>query len=277
MLYDHRVRRPLIVLALPVVALGLSSCGKTVTVSTAAGASSPAAVAGATSSAATSQPTFTVGQTLTAKDFEQTSEAAAREAGSAHLKMSMMGNAVTAEGEISYKDGHQAMTMDMSAMGMDMHMIYVDKTAYLKMAMLGDKYVKIDPKGDDELSKSFGSGMDGMSSLNGLGPLGDSVKWTVTESGPDGTTVTTKLTREALEQLAKAEGKSSNLDGLPAGDVTLTSTLDAKNRPTKTVMQVGGKTMMTMTITDWGTPVTITAPPSSDVTTAPKDLGSLGA
>ena len=167
--------------------------------------------------------------------------------------------------------------MDMSAMGMDMHMIYVDKTAYLKMAMLGDKYVKIDPKGDDELSKSFGSGMDGMSSLNGLGPLGDSVKWTVTESGPDGTTVTTKLTREALEQLAKAEGKSSNLDGLPAGDVTLTSTLDAKNRPTKTVMQVGGKTMMTMTITDWGTPVTITAPPSSDVTTAPKDLGSLGA
>ncbi|KYH46128.1 hypothetical protein [Branchiibius sp. NY16-3462-2] len=269
------MRRPLIALALPVVALGLASCGKTVSVPTPAGTGT-AAVAGATSTTS-SQPTFTVGQTVSAKQFEQLSEAAARDAGSAHLKMSMMDDAVTADGEISYKGGGQALKMDMSAMGMDMHMIYVDKIAYLKMTMLGDKYVKLDPKGDDELSKSFGSSLGGMSSLNGLGPLGDSVKWTVTKSGPDGTTLTTKLTREALGQLAKAEGKSSSLDGLPAGDITMTSTLDAKNRPEKTVMQVGGKTMMTMTISDWGVPVTITAPPTSQVTTAPKDLDSVGA
>lgn len=275
------MRRRVIALALPVLALGLSSCGTTVTVSAPSGTSASAAAAGATSptsnATTSSAATFTVGQTVSAKDFEARTDKAAQDAGSAHLKMSMMDDAVTADGAISYAGGKQAMSMKMSAMGMDMQMIYVDKAAYVKMAMLGDKFIKVDPHGSDEFSKSFGSSVDGMSSLNGLGPLGDSVKWTVTATGPEGTTFTAKLTREVMEQVLKAEGKSSSLEGLPAGDITLTSTLDAQNRPVKTVMTVGGESIMTMTITDWGTPVTITAPPSSEVTTAPKDLDSLGA
>lgn len=252
----------------------MSAPNGSVTTSSGAATSSPSP---SSSSPASSAAAFTVGQTVSAKDFETISDKAAQDAGSAHLTMSMMGSSVTANGQISYAGGKQAMSMKMSAMGMDMQMIYVDDTAYLKMAMLGDKFIKIDPKADDEFSKSFGSSFTGMSSLNGLGPLGDSVQWKVTETGPNGTTVTTTLSRETMKDLAEAEGKDSDLEGLPAGDIVLTSTVDAQNRPVKTVMTVGGKTMMTMTISDWGAPVTIIAPPSSEVTTAPKDLDSLGA
>lgn len=199
-------------------------------------------------------------------------------AGSAHLTMTVMGDMATAKGDLKFgADGTEAMSMDMTTMGMNMRMMYVDGVAYVKTDLLGKKYVKIDPNGKDEFSKQFGSSVKGMSSLNGIGPLGDSVKWTVTKSGPDGTTLSTKLTAEELKRLAVAEGKSTSATQMPPGDLVLTSSLDAEHRPVATTMTVGGKTFMTLTIGDWGKPVTITAPPSSDVTTAPKDLSALGA
>lgn len=116
-----------------------------------------------------------------------------------------------------------------------------------------------------------------MSSLNGIGPLGDSVKWTVTRSGSDGVTLSAKLSVEDLKRLAAVEGKSTSSAAMPPGDVVLTSSLDTEHRPVASTMTVGGKPIMSLTISDWGKPVTITAPPSSDVTTGPKDFSKLGA
>lgn len=273
------MRRPLIALALPVVALGLSSCGKTVTVSTPV-STTTAAVAATTSSASSSAATsqkFTVGQTVSAKTLNELSDTAIKDAGSVHLKMAMM-DAMTADADMKFVGDQPEMTMKMSGMGQDLSMIYAGGQLYLKTPQLGSKYIKIDPDGTDALSKEMGSSIKQLQSLNGVGDMGDSIDWSVTATGPQGTTLTANVTAKDLRKVAESEGATGLPTGdLPFGDMKVTMTYDAQDRPVKSVVTMDGRDMVTMTMSDWGKPVTVTAPPTSQVTTAPKDLDSLGA
>ncbi|PWJ24141.1 hypothetical protein ATK17_0229 [Branchiibius hedensis] len=273
------MRRRVIALALPVVALGLSSCGTTVTVSTPSGTSASAAVAGTTSpmSPAPASTTFAVGQSVPAKTLSDLSNAAIKKAGSVHLKMSMMGE-MTANADMTFAGDQPQMTMKMSGMGQNIAMVYVDGQLFLKMPMLGSKYIKIDPDGTDALSKEMGSSVKQLQSLNGVGELGDSIDWKVTAAGPEGTTFAADVTEKDLRDAAGSAGATDLPTGdLPFGSMKVTMTYDAQDRPVKSVVMMGGRDMVTMTMSDWGVPVTVTAPPSSEVTTAPKDLDSLGA
>ncbi|GAA1888247.1 hypothetical protein GCM10009814_17540 [Lapillicoccus jejuensis] len=61
--------------------------------------------------------------------------------------------------------------------------------------------------------------------------------------------------------------------GVGAG--TVQAYLDAQGRPARFTGQVAGSTL-DATYSDWGAPVTVTAPPASQVTTSLGSLGSLG-
>lgn len=277
------MRRRMIALALPVVALTLSSCGKTVSVSaptsTSPAASTAAAVAGSTSptSSTPSATTFTVGQSVSATTLNDLSDAAIKDAGSVHMKMSMM-QEMSVDADMKFVGDEPQMTMKLSGMGESFTMIYVDGKLYMKMPMLGSKYVKIDPDGTDALSKEMGSSIKQLSSMNGVGELGDSINWKVTAAGATGTTFVAEVTEEDLRKVAGSAGATDLPTGdLPFGDMKVTMTYDAQDRPTKSIVTMGGQDIVTMTMSDWGKPVTVTAPPSSEVTTAPKDLDSLGA
>lgn len=279
------MRRRLIALALPVVALTLSSCGKTVSVSTPTStststvASTTAAVAGTTSptSSMPSATTFTVGQSVSATTLNDLSDAAIKDAGSVHMKMSMM-DEMSADADMKFVGDEPQMTMKMSGMGESFTMIYVDGKLYMKMPMLGSKYIKIDPDGTDALSKEMGSSIKQLSSMNGVGELGDSINWKVSAAGPTGTTFAAEVTEEDLRKAAGASGATDLPTGdMPFGKMSVTMSYDAQNRPVKSVVTMGGQQMVTMTMSDWGKPLTVSAPPSSEVTTAPKDLDSLGA
>lgn len=276
------VRRRVIALALPAIAVGLTACGSSVTVqphATTTTAPASAAATTTTSSAAAPSSTdsvFTVGQQVTANRLNAMSDAAIKHAGTVHVKMAMAGS-MTADADMKFVGHTPEVTMKMSAMGEDLSMILTGGSLYLKAPTFGTKYIKIDPNGTDALSKQMGAAIKQMSSFNGLGNVGDSVKWTVTSVDAQGATLTTKLTEADLRAAAAAGGASDLPSGSLPGSFDITMAYDAQDRPAKAVVAMGGKDYVTMTMSQWGQPVSITAPPSSDVTTAPKSLGSLGA
>lgn len=266
--------------------MGLTACGSTVSVTapgttTVAASSAPTtSTPSGTSAAAATGAAFTQGQRVTGAQLIAATRGAMEKAGTAHVGISSPAG-MTAEGAMRLTGATPAMELSVNSMSIKMSVIAVDGAMYLKMPMLGEKYLKVDPKGTDPLSRRMAPSLQQMnSSMRApLSSYGQSLPWVVSQTSAAGTTLTAHATGDDLRSAMAQSGSVPS--GVPTrsitGEMVITLTLDGHNLPERTVVMMNGKQVLTQTYSQWGEPVTITAPPTSQVTTAPQDLGSLGA
>jgi hypothetical protein len=224
-------------------------------------------------------------------DFVDTIKDGLKSSSTAKTTMKMsMGDTMSMEahGVLDYTTTppEMAMTMSMGAGGQDLdyETRLVDGVMYLKMGQIsGDKFWKIDPSDPDGPLAEMG--MDKM--LDQSDPLGmlESVEpaiGKVTYAGSDDVdgrdldhyelTVDPQAMLKELAPSAGADMKSEIPD-----DLTYDIWLDDQNRFAQMKMDIpvmNQTTSMTMSVTDWGTDVSIEAPPADQVTDMP-DMGSM--
>ncbi|XVX20763.1 hypothetical protein ACQP1U_02445 [Actinomycetota bacterium] len=255
-------------------ALTLGACG-----------GSDTATKESTSAAAAGGSDVKVGDTVPLADLSKDMTAALKKAGTVKTKADMGGEAGAMTGEISYKGSSPAMHMTMSGGSAgDSEIILLDKTMYMsgesmKALSNGKKWVKISADGDDMMSKMIGpmlNQMDSLSDPSSIYSKLSGVNSTVTKVEGDNVTYETKISGEQLKQLAQeqlkqmASGAPTSLptDSIPSmSPMTITQVVDKEGRPA-TVTMTGGTSAsekMTMTYSDYGADVKITAPPAAEV------------
>lgn len=199
-------------------------------------------------------------------------------AGSAHVSMTMGGaSAMTAEGDVSYRGAspQMQMTMSMGQMGGgQMELRYVGKVLYMAIPQLTPpgKFVKIDPRDkSNPLSKSFGSlseQMDPLSSVRAMKAGVRSVRYVGPES-VDGEDADHYVVSVDSAALMKAMDQKS-VPGMPK-TLTYDMWLDGRDLLRRMQFDLSGLTM-DMTMSKWGEPVHVAAPPAGKVV----DASSLG-
>lgn len=239
---------------------------------------------GATSSAGTSAeaaPTGAkVGDTVPLKDIAAKSSKAVEEKGTAHLTTTTKAAGAT-EADVDFTGSSPKMSMTMTQEGETVEMVYVDKVMYMGgdsfTEMTGGKrWIKIDPKGEDMMSKAMGPLLSQMESSMGnpaeqLEAYGDArAKVTKVDGG-----VTTYEITLSKKQLAAALEKQTEalpgisekaLEQIPAEGLTYTMSIDENALPVTFSMDIAGE-QLEMTYSKWGEPVDIKAPAASEVGT----------
>lgn len=251
-------------------ALALTGCGS----DTATGTGTKAPVTQSSTAAAPA----TAGESVDFAAIATESAAAVKDKKSAHMAMSM-GSQGTVDADVNYATTPPSMKMSMKSAGEAMQIVYIDKVMYMGGAMFaqmagGKKWIKIDPKGTDPMSKQMAPMLSQIETsmanpVEAIAALKD-VKATVKSSDSSSTTYTVTLTKAQLQEMSKAQGGApgvagDSLDALPAS-VAYDYTIGTDKLPQKMTMAVGGQTM-TMTFSKWGEPTSIVAPPASEVGT----------
>lgn len=228
-------------------------------------------------SSTTSAPqTAKAGESVDFAAVATESAAAVKDKKSAHMTMNL-GSQGSVEADVDYASTPQSMKMTMDMSGQSMDMIYIDKVMYMGGDMFaqltgGKKWIKIDPNGTDALSKQMAPMLKQIETsmanpVEAISALKD-VKATVKSTDSSSTTYAVTLTKAQLEEMAKAQGTSTeDLSSLPA-TVTYDYTIGSDKLPQKMTMEVSGQ-KIDMTFSKWGEPVTIEAPAASEVGTMP--------
>lgn len=250
--------------------IGLAGCGSASSSgSTAFAASASAPVAGATTTAATTAP-VTVGDTVDFAVVSKAVAAASTSKGTVHVTSSVAGMGAV---QIDLDLHAQSVRESVDVAGMSVEVLVVDEQAYLGGGVaktLGAKtrWLKIDPRGTDKLSKQLGPLVTSLQSSSassdpatGLSSLTDA-KAKVTAASATSTTYTVDLSAAQLAELAKKQPSLAKAGGQA---VTFDYTIDSQGLPQKMALTIAGKSIVT-TYSGWGAPVTITAPAASDVT-----------
>lgn len=280
--------RARLTLAVGTVALGgllLTGCGASEEGTADAGSTTAPSAAAPVQDAGTSESTVLA-------DVAKASSAA--KTAKATITSSGAGQDVVGEGVFAFGTPASAsynVSVDSDGQKQEIGLILVDGKVYLKLGDLGQQqggktWVKVDPKGTDPLSKSFATLAD---SLTDAGDVASSIKLlqagaTVKDLGSesvDGVAATKYLiTTDIAEALKTATGATkTGLQQLKDSSVTkVTATLwvDAQNLPVQ-YQQVskakGVEATTNVRYSDWGKPVSITAPPASQVGTLQDLLG----
>jgi hypothetical protein len=215
---------------------------------------------------------------------------------SAHMTLTgtMAGQDISGEGDMQFAADNLTMSMDMSTPQGDMSMLLVDKVLYLKLPagqeIGGKPWLKIDPSGDDPISKLMGSMMDQMTknadpraALEQFEEAGEitSTEENVEVNGAQGThyTITVDVdklveaqTDETLKKAMEEAVQSGAIedfpaelwvyeDGMPARfKLSMPTTDPATGQAADVDMQVD--------YTDWGKEVTVEVPPADEVADA---------
>jgi hypothetical protein len=266
-----RIRSALATAAvLAVTAVSLTACGDT---SGSAGSSS--------SPSASSSSKAASGDTSGHLDKDTLVDAISTgplKAGSAHMTMTMDGAmALTAEGDVSYQDSgpEMSMRMNMPQMGSGkMELRLVDGILYMTIPTLtpAGKFLRIDPQDkSNPLTKSFGSLSDSMDPLASIAAMKTAVR-DVTYVGSekvDG--VDTDRYKVTVDTAAMTKAmKQKSVAGMPK-TLTYDMWLDSDDLLRRMQFELSGQ-KVDMTMSKWGEPVSIQAPPAAKVV----DASSLG-
>ncbi len=252
-------------------ALALGACGSTDTdTGTKAGSSQEAPAASSAK----------VGDTVDLAELATKSSAAVKDKGTAFVAMELGADGVM-EGGVDFSGASPKMSMTTKAEGETMQIVYLDKVMYMggdSFADLtgGKKWIKIDPEGDDLMSKSMGPMLGQMESAIGNPAEAlkayEGAKATVTKVEEDATTYSVKLTKEQLAAGVKAQAAGipgvteEALKQLPDG-VTYEMKLSDGYLPMTVETDLGNGEKMTMIYARWGEPVDVKAPAASEVGT----------
>lgn len=194
------------------------------------------------------------GATLTTRVLDAT-----KKAGSGRMTMAL--GTQTWRSEFAFAGATMNQHLTIPVQGRTVEMITSGGVIYIKgMPGSTKPWVKIDPKGGkDPMSKLLGSMTN--NGLTDPRAMVQSLKGTKARvTGVSGSHTAYELT---LDPKALLKGRPAAPSMAP---VRMVYTIDSQNRPVTVKTSVQGR-QITITYSDWGTPVTITKPPSSQVGT----------
>jgi LppX_LprAFG lipoprotein len=195
-------------------------------------------------------------------------------AGSAHLTMTMSGAmSVTAEGDVSYAKAGPEMrlTMSMAQMGAGkLDMRVVDGIVYMTIPSVTPpgKFLKIDPRDrSNPMSKSFGSLSGQLDPLNSVRAMKSGVR-TVTFVGTEAVDgEDADHYRVVVDSAAMFKAmKQKAVPGMPE-NLTYDMWLDDRGLLRRMQFEVAGQAV-DMSMSRWGEPVSVEAPPAGKVVDA---------
>ncbi|WP_156465313.1 hypothetical protein [Knoellia sp. Soil729] len=211
-----------------------------------------------TSAAASTQAK---GESVDAGDVATRMVAAMQKAGSGTMSMDTGGEKAT--GDFTYVDGKLQQHTTVPVEGSEMEIISVGDFVYLKgLPGQAKPWVKIDPSGDDPVSQMFkGIAEGGISDPTKMAEnlKGTQAKVTSTDGG--------NTTYEFTVDPAKALGDAAAPTPSPSAStppLSMTYVLDGQDRPVTISTSVSGQAI-TVTYSDWGKKVDISAPPADQV------------
>lgn len=221
-------------------------------------------------------------------DFVDTVTDGIEQSTTAHMTMNMsIGSAgsVDAQGDVDYTSDPPSTKMTMTIPGAgDSTVISTDGVMYLQMGGLsGGKYWKVDPSDPDSPLGQMGLGSmldqsDPASALESIKPSIDEVTFKGDEQvdGRDLDHYVMTIDLGTMMDSMGADLPSEAASGMP-DSVTYDLWLDQQNRFAQMKSEypvMGQQVSMTMDVDDWGTDVSIEAPPADQVTDMP-DFGSM--
>lgn len=275
-----------------VLGTGLVACGSSATTSTATGATgspvwpgvggtspTPGASAGAsTAPGAGSNPGATTSETAApgtsvAATMAQKLQHATEITQSAHVVMSIAaaGQSIKGQGDVQTKPMTEDLTMTL--MGMSVEVRLVDNTVYMKLppaSGMGGTWLKATPQqlGSAAGMSSLGSMTDPLAMVTKLGDALKSAKYVGTDS--TGQHYTLNVDTKKMMQ-AMGSPSASPMGGM-AGTLTEDVWFDSAGHVVQAKASVGSAGATTMTMSDFGKQVVVTAPPAAQT----KDFSSLG-
>ena len=235
---------------------------KSTTSSTVSSSPSPTSSDSADTAAATGDGTPAApGERLTKDNLVATLLAAMKEKKTAHMKMEI-GSSINADADVRYGTGGTDMKMSMDMGPTKAQVVMVGGAMYMQQSA-GGKYVKIDSS--DPAMGSLLSQMNSFGPESSVAAMRGAVQ-DVQYAGAgtvDGDKVDKYKVTVDSSSIAKTLGATAGSVDLPK---TLTYVLyvDADHLMRRIEMNVA-KQDITMTVSDWGKPVTITAPPASQL------------
>lgn len=172
-----------------------------------------------------------------------------------------VGITVNATAEFNYSDTKPEARISAELLGQTIEVVVVDGQFYLKKSATA-KFVKL---AEDDPSLSVFGGLSDLDPKEALTGIASSIK-TVREIGPE-TVDGEQLTHFAVSLDGKELG--SGMFGMMPGvdlskELVLDLYVDADNLVRRAEADLG-ENDLTLTVTDWGKPVTITAPPASEI------------
>lgn len=267
-----RIRRALATVAVLAVSAGaLTACQD---------ASTAGSQAGSSSSASPSKSASGDGGHLDEDTLVDAISTGPLKAGSAHLSMTMDGAmALSAEGDVSYRDGgpEMSMRMDIPQMGAGkMELRLVDGILYLTIPTLtpAGKFLRIDPQDkSNPLTKSFGSLSDQMDPLASIAAMKTAVRDVSFVGSEQVDGVDTDRYRVTVDTAAMTKAmKQKSVAGMPE-TLTYDLWLDSDDLLRRLRFELAGQ-KVEMTMSKWGEPVSVQAPPPAELVD-PSQLGAL--
>ncbi|MGH3366227.1 MAG: LppX_LprAFG lipoprotein [Nocardioidaceae bacterium] len=218
---------------------------------------------------------------LTKANFTSKVLAAQRQAETAHLeaKIGAQGQEMSMVGDMDLSNDDVAFDLSLSggAVGGEARFILVDKIIYLKVPGLsqGGKFIKIDPAdGSNPAAEMFSqmlSRLDPSKTFKAFDSIAQ-LKQAGTEE-VDGVETTRYKVSVDTEKALKAQGLGGQV---PPGQLPKTLEydvwVDSDNLVRKLSTDVQGSSI-DMTISEWGEPVDVAAPPSDQITEMPQMTG----
>lgn len=255
------VRRALAAAVLPLALTSLSACGSD------EGAKAEDSSAGPSSSSPTAD-TPEAGSTVAPADFADLYRSSFDNTTTAHMNMDlqMMGQQIAGEGDVDYSQDSPAvaMTMDGAAFGAGgLEVRLVDNVMYLNMgSMTQGKFVKMDLDSPGNPLGSLADSMDPSRSMDAL----ESALTKVTYVGSDSDGDHYKATVDTAA-LLKGMGQDAPASAQVPTSMSYDAWFDSEGRFSRMVMDMGSTGTTELALSDFGTDVTIEAPPASQITT----------
>jgi hypothetical protein len=260
----------------PLLLVGVAACGSDESTSADDVSASTSSTSSTTSSSASADDS--AGESIDPATFVDDVLGGLTDATTAHLTMSMTGGPaeMTMEGDVDYSatPPEMAVKMSMATLGSgDIEMRLVDGVMYMQMPQLGNgKWIEMDlngagsPIGDDLLKQ-----MNPKTQLDTMKDAATKVEYVGEDSvGKHYTlTVRSQAFRDLESQLGSAGAGAA--DKLPSV-LTYDLWTDDDGLLTQTKIALGDLGSMTMTLTGWGEPVDISAPPASDIMKLPAGM-----
>lgn len=240
----------------------LSGCGGGSTASETAAGATASSTPSDSNAAASALSSTSDGSQVDVTEFINAVTTAMKNKKTAHMVMDL-GSSLQATADIRYTDTGADMSMKMSLGGQTATMLLVDDAVYLQQGT-SDKYIKLD-KSDPSMGAVLGQ-------IKNLGPeamvktMQTSIKKVVRvgEETVDGQ----KLVRYRVTVDPAGVGAALGVAGASSQDLPKRLTydfyVDGESLMRKLDMTVSGQHIV-MTISGWGEPVDITAPPASEV------------
>ena len=266
-------------------ALALAGCGSTTTPASPSSGSSGATSSATPAAAQSAAPTAKVGDTVDLAQVTARASAAMKKARTGHAVMAM-GSQGSLEMDMDLVSNSSSVDIDSPQGAMTVRKIgTVLYLGGMPGMPPGKKWVKVDTASDDPMAKQLAPMLDSLNNLSEPGAMmsADGVKATVIAAEGGTVTYKTTMTMAQLQEMSrKAMEKMSSGSPVPtpstsaSGDMVMTQTFDAAGLPTRVTVvttQNGAKETMKVTYSKWGEPVSIQAPPASQIGTIPMPTG----